>query len=54
MTSSLGLKADEVPTFFDRLRGLVGMTPRTWLGLIAFLGGLWMLVRVPLKASRER
>jgi len=54
MTSSLGLKADEVPTFFDRVRGLVGLTPRVWLGLIAFLGGIWMLVWLPLKASRQR
>jgi len=54
LTSSLGLKADEVPTFFDRLRGFVGLTPRVWLGLVAFLGGIWMLVWLPLKASRQR
>ncbi|MDX1388323.1 MAG: oligopeptide transporter, OPT family [Acidobacteriota bacterium] len=53
MTSALGIKADEVPTFFDRIRGAIGISPKWWLGLIAFVGGIWLLVRVPLKASTQ-
>jgi putative OPT family oligopeptide transporter len=53
MTAELGIKADEVPTFFDRLRGAIGFTPSPWLGLIAFAGVGWLLTWVPFKASRD-
>jgi putative OPT family oligopeptide transporter len=53
MTAELGLKADEVPTFLDRLRGAIGLQPTAWLGLIAFAGVGWLLTWVPLRASRD-
>jgi uncharacterized oligopeptide transporter (OPT) family protein len=53
MTAELGIKADEVPTFLDRLRGAIGLAPNPWLGLIAFLGVGWLLTWVPLRASRN-
>jgi putative OPT family oligopeptide transporter len=53
MTAELGIKADEVPTFFDRLRGAIGFTPSPWLGLIAFAGVGWLLTWVPFRASRN-
>ncbi|MGD8375793.1 MAG: oligopeptide transporter, OPT family, partial [Acidobacteriota bacterium] len=58
----LGLKADEVPTFLDRVRGMffdatvpeeARFFPNAWLGLIAFGFVFYMLVWVPLRASRE-
>jgi putative OPT family oligopeptide transporter len=53
MTAALGLKADEVPTFFDRLRGGIGLQPNAWLGLISFLGVGWLLTWVPFNASKD-
>jgi uncharacterized oligopeptide transporter (OPT) family protein len=53
MTAELGIKSDEVPTFFDRARGGIGLTPSAWAGLIAYLVVGWLLIAVPLKASRE-
>jgi putative OPT family oligopeptide transporter len=52
MTAELGIKADEVPTFLDRLRGAIGFTPTAWLGLIAFAGVGFLLTWVPFKRSR--
>jgi hypothetical protein len=52
-TAELGLKADELPTFLDSMRGAIGLNPQAWLGLIAFLGVLYLLAWVPVKASRE-
>jgi hypothetical protein len=51
--AALGLKADEVPTFLDSARGALALTPSAWFGLIAFLGVLYLLVWVPLRASRN-
>ena len=48
------MAGDDALTFLDRIRGAIGVTPKWWLGLIAFAGGIWLLVRVPLKASTER
>ena len=45
---------DGALTFLDKIRDAVGVTPKWWLGLIGFAGGLWLLVRVPLKASTEK
>jgi hypothetical protein len=53
MTAELGLKADEVPTFLDRIRGAIGLEPSAWLGLIAFAVGGWLLIGVPLRASKD-
>jgi len=53
MTAELGIKADEVPTFLDRLRGAIGLQPTAWLGLIAFAGVGWLLTWVPFRASRD-
>jgi putative OPT family oligopeptide transporter len=53
MTAELGIKADEVPTFLDRIRGAINITPKWWLGLLAFIGGLFFLVRLPLKSINE-
>jgi putative OPT family oligopeptide transporter len=53
MTAALGIKADEVPTFLDRLRGGIGLEPSAWLGLIAFVGCGWLLTWVPFKASKD-
>ncbi len=53
MTAALGLRADEVPTFLDRLRGSIGFSPSAWLGLIAFAGVGWLLIGVPFRASRD-
>lgn len=53
MTSALGIKADEVPTFLDRARGAIGLEPSAWLGLVAFLGVLALLVWLPLRASAD-
>jgi putative OPT family oligopeptide transporter len=53
MTAALGIKADEVPTFLDRLRGGIGLEPSAWLGLIAFGGCGWLLTWVPFKASKD-
>jgi hypothetical protein len=53
MTAALGIKADEVPTFLDRLRGSIGVEPSAWLGLIAFAGVGWLLTWVPFKASQD-
>jgi len=53
MTAALGIKADEVPTFLDRLRGGIGFQPNAWLGLVAFLGVGWLLTWVPLNASKD-
>jgi putative OPT family oligopeptide transporter len=53
MTAALGIKADEVPTFLDRIRGAIGIAPKWWLGLLAFIGGLFFLVRLPLKSINE-
>ncbi|UCF68749.1 MAG: oligopeptide transporter, OPT family [Acidobacteriota bacterium] len=50
---SMGLKADEVPSFLDSARGWLGLGPEPWLGLIAFLGVLLMLVWLPLRAARK-
>jgi putative OPT family oligopeptide transporter len=54
MTAALGLKADEVPTFLDRLRGGIGLQPSAWLGLIAFAGVGWLLTWVPFRASQNK
>jgi hypothetical protein len=53
MTAELGIKADEVPTFLDRVRGAIGLQPNPWLGLIAFLGVGFLLTWVPFRASRD-
>jgi hypothetical protein len=53
MTAELGIKADEVPTFLDTLRGAIGFTPTAWLGLIAFLGVGFLLTWVPYQRSRR-
>jgi len=53
MTASLGIKADEVPTFLDHLRGAIGFEPTAWLGLIAFVGVGALLTWVPFRASRD-
>ncbi|MHC4216137.1 MAG: OPT family oligopeptide transporter, partial [Planctomycetota bacterium] len=53
MTAALGLKADEVPTFLDRVRGAIGLKPTAWLGLIAFAGVGWLLTWVPFRASQN-
>ena len=43
---------EDVPTFLDRAREAVGVSPNPWLGLIAFAGVFYLLARVPLKAAR--
>jgi putative OPT family oligopeptide transporter len=53
MTAELGIKADEVPTFLDTLRGAIGFTPTAWLGLIAFVGVGFLLTWVPYRRSRQ-
>jgi hypothetical protein len=53
MTAELGIKADEVPTFLDRIRGFIGLRPTPWLGLVAIAGGLWLLTWLPLKSVRN-
>ncbi len=53
LTASMGLNPDEVPTFLDRARHAIGLDPEPWLGLIAFVGVLVLLVWVPLRASRK-
>ena len=53
MTDSMGLKPDDVPTFLDRARSAIGFQPQPWLGLIAFVGVLILLVWVPLRASQN-
>jgi hypothetical protein len=42
-----------LPTFLDKARDAIGIAPQAWLGLVAFLGMLYLLVFLPLKASRE-
>jgi putative OPT family oligopeptide transporter len=49
---ALGLKGDEVATFLDKARGVIGFEANPWLGLIAFLGVGAMLVWLPLRAAR--
>jgi putative OPT family oligopeptide transporter len=53
LNAQLGLKADEVATFLDRIRGFIGLSPTAWLGLLAIAGGVWLLTYLPLKASKE-
>jgi hypothetical protein len=50
---SMGLKGDEVASFLDRARGAIGFDANAWLGLIAYLGVLVLLVWVPLRAARN-
>jgi len=52
MTAELGMKADDVPTFLDRVRGAIGLQPTAWLGLIGFAVGGWLLTWVPFRASK--
>jgi putative OPT family oligopeptide transporter len=52
-TQSMGLKPDDVPTFLDKARLAIGIEPQPWLGLIAFVGVLLLLVWVPLRASQK-
>jgi len=54
MATSLGLKPDEVPSFFDRARGALGFEAQPWLGLVAFVGVFLALVWLPLRASRNQ
>jgi hypothetical protein len=49
----MGIQPDEVPTFLDRARGAIGFEAEPWLGLVAFLGVLGLLVWIPLRASRD-
>jgi hypothetical protein len=49
----LDLKVDELPTFIDRARMAIGFTPSAWMGLIAFIGVLALLVWVPLREARD-
>jgi hypothetical protein len=53
MTQEMGLKPTDVPTFLDKARLAIGLQPQAWLGLIAFVGVLLLLVWVPLRASRN-
>lgn len=53
MTAELGIKADEVPTFLDTVRGAIGFEPTAWLGLIAFVGVGLLLTWVPYRRSRR-
>ena len=45
--------ADGVPTFLDRAREAIGVTPNPWFGLVAFLGVGYMLTRIPMKSIRK-
>jgi len=42
-----------VPTFLDEARWAIGLKPNAWLGLIAFIGIGFLLIRSPLKAARR-
>lgn len=53
MTSALGLNADEIPSFLDKLRGMIGFEPNPWLGLVAFAGVAYLLIWVPLRTARR-
>jgi len=53
MTHEMGLKPTDVPTFLDKARLAIGLQPQAWLGLVAFVGVLLLLVWVPLRASRK-
>jgi putative OPT family oligopeptide transporter len=44
---------DDVPTFLDSARNAMAVAPNAWLGLIAFAGVLYLLVRLPLKEARK-
>jgi len=44
---------DDVPTFLDRARDMMNVTPNAWFGLIAFAGVAYLLIGSTLKASRE-
>jgi putative OPT family oligopeptide transporter len=44
---------EDVPTFLDRARETIGVSPNPWLGLIAFVGVFYLLARVPLKVARR-
>ncbi len=46
--------AEDVPTFLDNMRASWGITPNPWLGLIAFLGVGYLLVREPMKSIRGK
>ena len=50
---ALDLKLDETPTFIDRARMAIGLQPPAWLGLIAYAGVAFLLILVPLRASRD-
>jgi hypothetical protein len=50
---ALGMNADELPTFLDSTREMLGVTPNAWWGLIAFVGIFAMLYFLPLKESRK-
>jgi putative OPT family oligopeptide transporter len=45
--------SDDVPTFLDRTRDAMGVTPNPWLGLIAFAGVAYLLIGATLRASRN-
>jgi putative OPT family oligopeptide transporter len=53
LADEYGVKAEDVPTFMDRLRRAIGFEPTAWLGLIAFIGGGLLLTVLPIRASRD-
>jgi putative OPT family oligopeptide transporter len=53
MTESMGLNADEVPTFLDKARAAIAFEANPWLGLIAFVGVSLLLIWIPLRSGRS-
>ena len=53
LADEYGIKAEDVPTFMDRLRRAIGFEPTAWLGLIAFIGAGLLLTWLPIRASRD-
>jgi len=51
--ATMGLAADEIPSFLDRLRGMIGFEPNAWLGVVAFAGVAYLLIWVPLRTARR-
>jgi putative OPT family oligopeptide transporter len=45
--------SDDVPSFLDRTREWIAVTPNPWFGLIAYVGVAYLLIVSTLKASRH-
>ena len=50
---AMEMNVDELPTFLDSARHMLGITPNAWWGLIAFVGVFVLLYFLPLKESRN-